>query len=306
MRNVLVNDQAVFAFVLGAIAFGVLLIGELKLLQNILIGLVVVMSTMFVITAFSVRPSVSSIASGMIPKIPETDGITSVLALIGTTIVAYNFFLHSTTSAENWRGVEKKTALFSSRIDTILSIALGGLVTAAILVTAAAATVPGDEATKFSLINVGKQLEPTFGKSSSILFGIGLFAAGLTSAITAPLATGYAMAGCFGWKRKLKDKRFRLTVLGLCGLGTLVAVTLKASPSAIIIFAQVANGLLLPLIVVFLIYVMNQGKLLGDFRNRWLANSLGVLTLIFVSFLSIRVVYLKSMSVVEQITSWFG
>ena len=131
------------------------------------------------------------------------------------------------------------------------------------------------------------QLEPLVGKYSRWFFGIGLFAAGLTSAITAPLAAAYAAAGCFRWPTDLRDWRLRLVFSIVIAFGTYFAAT-GSSPTNVITVAQVANGLLLPLLAIFLLAVMNNAKLLGEFRNHWLANCLGILVVVVVGSLGLR------------------
>ena len=174
-------------------------------------------------------------------------------------------------------------------MDTIVSVALGGFVTAAIMATATTAFFANGAAIA-NLADAAQQLEPLAGKYSRWLFGIGLFAAGLTSAITAPLAAAYAAAGCFRWPADLKDWRLRLVFSIVIFFGTYFAAT-GASPTNVITLAQVANGLLLPLLAVFLLAVMNNAKLLGQFRNHWLANCLGILAVVVVGSLGLRNLY---------------
>ena len=77
-------------------------------------------------------------------------------------------------------------------MDTSLSVALGGLVTIAVVVNA----TPLDDVS-------------SLGPFARSFFGLGLFVAGLTSAITAPLAAAYATSGALGWEHDLTSLRFR-------------------------------------------------------------------------------------------------
>ncbi len=284
------DSRAVFAGAIGAVAFIVLWMGSYEWLQKALVALVVVMSCVFCLTALSIRVDWWALLEGLTPSIPK-GGLKEVLAIIGTTVVPYNLFLHASASAKQWAGHDDVTeSLQFSRIDTTLSVALGGLVTAAVMVTASGAFFGSAEGFT-DLADAARQLEPLVGRYSRWLFGFGLFAAGLTSAITAPMAAAYAASGCFAWPSHLRDWRMRLIFGGVILCGTYFAVT-GASPTRIITIAQVANGLLLPLMAVFLIFVMNNAQLLGHHRNRWFANCVGLITVAVVALLGMRNLYL--------------
>ena len=118
-------------------------------------------------------------------------------------------------------------------------------------------------------------LEPIAGSAAQTLIGIGLFAAGLTSAITAPMATAYAVTEIvpgFGGARK--PLMFRAVALTILAIGLCVSL-LGVRPTELITIAQVANGLLLPIIAVFLLMAMNNAALLGEHVNSLRANLLG-------------------------------
>ena len=137
------------------------------------------------------------------------------------------------------------------------------------------------------MTEAGNVLEPIVGASGRTLFFLGLFAAGLTSAITAPLAAGYAYAGCFGFKAHADSKEVRKVAITVIGIGFLAAAIFGKSPSQIILLAQVANGLVLPIVAVFLLTVMNSKQILGQYRNSWFQNLLGGIVVLFVSGLGV-------------------
>jgi Mn2+/Fe2+ NRAMP family transporter len=177
--------------------------------------------------------------------------------LIGTTIVPYNLFLHASRSAATWKDTPRESALRSARLDTVFSISLGGLVTASILLTACSAFHdqgrPWDSAE-----GITSQLRPTLGTLSGLMFALGLFAAGLTSAITAPLATAYAVCGCLGWSTATDSRSFRVIAIAVVAVGALAAILLNGSPASTIVAAQIANGLLLPVVAVIMLLVVRR------------------------------------------------
>ena len=274
-----------WALVVGGVAFAFLASGQYQVVERGLIVLVVIMSSVFIVTMVMVKPDVGGIFSALIhPSLPAGSTLT-VMALIGTTVVPYNLFLHSSSVREKWpASVPIEDALQESRRDSLLAISLGGLVTLAIVTTAAAAFFGSD--TGFSAATISQQLEPLLGSGAKYFFAVGLLAAGLTSAITSPLAAAYAVAGVLGWKVDLADRRFKAIWALVLGFGMLAAA-LGTRPVSAIIFAQAANGFLLPIVAVYLLYVMNSSTLLGDYKNRWLSNIVGGLVVLVVSGLGI-------------------
>jgi Mn2+/Fe2+ NRAMP family transporter len=183
-------------------------------------------------------------------------------------------FLHANAVREKWDdSVPLASALSQSRWDTGLSIGLGGLITLAILATAATAFF--QTGLEFGGQSMAVQLEPLLGSSAKYVFALGLFAGGLTSAITAPLAAAYAVCGALGWSQGLASWHFRIVWGAVLLIGTIFAA-LGTKPLTAILFAQVANGFLLPIVAVFLLVVMNRRALLGEYCNSPLANALGV------------------------------
>ena len=274
-----------WALVVGGIAFALLASGRYRVVERGLIVLVVVMSVVFLTTMLMVRPDLGGMLHGLTrPTLPAGSTLT-VIALIGTTVVPYNLFLHASSVREKWPdSVPTDDALRESRRDSVLSISLGGLITLAIVTTAAAAFFGSD--TTFSAATISQQLEPLLGPAAKYFFAIGLLAAGLTSAITSPLAAAYAVSGALGWQADLADRRFKAIWALVLGCGMLAAA-LGTRPISAIVFAQAANGFLLPIVAVYLLYVMNSTALLGKYKNRWRSNMVGALVVVVVSGLGI-------------------
>ncbi|WP_435180900.1 Nramp family divalent metal transporter [Halorussus sp. AFM4] len=274
-------SSTVWGVVMGLVAGVLLFTGRYELIERALVGLVVVMAVSFVASAILIGPDVGAIATGFVPGIPEGSEYL-ITGLVGTTIVGYNLFLHASNVQERWSGPDD---LPQSRSDTILSIAVGGFITITIMITAAAAFPRGTE-----LSDVGRmaeQLKPLAGPYAKLFFSIGLFAAGFTSATTAPLAGAWATAGALGWESDLRSTKFR-AIWGIILTVGVLSVLLGGSPVEIIVFAQVVNGILLPIVAIFLIYAMNQDELLGQYTNGTVANTLGAVVTAIVVWLGVR------------------
>ncbi|RZH69610.1 Nramp family divalent metal transporter [Natrinema altunense] len=277
-------SENVWGPVIGLVAAGLLWTGNYKLIERVFVGLVGIMGTAFLLNALMVRPDLGSLTGGLVPTVPEGSAYL-IAGLVGTTVVGYNLFLHASTVQERWDGPED---LAECRADTIGMIVVGGIITTAIVVTAAAVFPAGTE-----IDNVGEmadQLEPVFGGYALTFFAIGLFAAGFTSAMSAPLAGAYATAGALGWERDLTSTRFRAIWMTILGVG-IVFSALDYNPVQVIVFAQVANGLLLPILAVFLIYAMNNRDLLGEYTNTTLQNVLGGIVTLVVVGIGLRTLY---------------
>ena len=270
----------ILSFIIGLIAFVLLFVGNYKFLERVLVVLVLIMSISFLITALITKPDILEILKGaLLPSVPEGSLLT-IIGLIGTTVVPYNLFLHASLVKEKWKGKEDLKIV---RKDTFISIILGGLVSMAIMISAS--SIGLDDIVNAS--DLAKSLAPLYGNYATYFLGIGLFAAGITSAITAPLAAAYVAKGCLGFKGNLKSKWFRLVWIIILLIGVLFSST-GIKPIEIIKFAQVANGILLPIIAGILLWIMNKKNVLGSFVNSKMQNIFGFIILSISIFLGAK------------------
>ena len=274
-------NRSAGALMVGLAAFSMLAVGGYRLIERMLMALVAVMGVVFLLTAIVSRPGLTDVLKGLlVPSIPHGSLVT-IIALIGTTVVPYNLFLHAGAVTRKWPATTSvRISLREARWDGALSIALGGLISLAVMATAAAFTMGG--AAIDGPAAMAEPLRPLLGAAGRPLFAVGLVAAGLTSAITAPLAAAYATTGVLGWDSGLQTWKFRAVWATVIAVGTTLAM-LGGNPISAILFAQAANGWLLPVIAGFLLVAMNRKALLGDYTNRALANVLGVGVVLVVS-----------------------
>ena len=261
----------ILSVIIGCVAFVLLYLGNYKILEKSLVALVVLMSLAFLVTAIITKPSISSVLKGVLVLEFPKESILTVIALIGTTVVPYNLFLHAALVKEKWN---RKSDLKFAKKDTIIAVVLGGVVSMCIIISAA--SIQTENITNAS--DLAKGLEPLFGSFAKYFLAIGLFAAGITSAITAPLAAAYVAMGCLGWSTSMKTRKFRAVWMFILVLGVLFS-SLGIKPIDIIKFAQVANGILLPVIAGVLIWIMNKDSILGKYKNTIKQNILGFLIL---------------------------
>lgn len=265
-----VMDINLWGVFIGAVAFLLLASGKFRLIEHVLVGLVVCMALVFVGTAVVVAPPFLEIVKGLItPTLPE-NGILVIIGLIGTTVVPYNLFLHAATLK---RHAADGVTLAEARRDITISVLGGGLITLCIVITAAAA-LHGSGAPVVSLNDLAPTLQPLLGDSSSTFLAIGFLAAGLSSAITAPLAAAYAVTEIVQLRPELKNRVFRWTWQSVIIAGVLFA-SLSLKPLQLILLAQIANGALLPVIALFILWVSNDKTLLREHSNNRIQNLLG-------------------------------
>lgn len=271
--------------IIGGIAGILLWQGRQQWLMTVLIALVALMSLVFLTTMLVAGPDWSALWRSLLrPSLPE-GSLTPVLALIGTTIVPYNLFLHASLMATRKAASGQEQArLLQARLDAGLSIVLGGLITLAILTTACVAFY-GTGLEALQIGNIATLLTPLLGELSGQFFALGLFAAGLTSAITAPLAAALAVCGMLGWSTDLKATELRAVWMTVLVFGMGSAIT-GSNPLLLIVFAQATNGLLLPVIAAYLLWLMNNKAMLGQQVNHWPANLLASVVLLVLVFLS--------------------
>ncbi len=258
-------NPSVWVVVISIVAAVALFSPRLQLLARILGILVVMMGIAFLITAFMVKPDPVNLLKGMvIPAFPAGSGLL-VLGLVGTTVVPYNLFLGSGIA-------DKKQTVSQMRFGLAVAIVLGGIISLAVMVVGT--SVQGE----FTFDALGQALATKIGNWAVWFFGFGLFAAGFSSAITAPLASALTAKDLFQKNENPKwntHGRYFVFTWGFVLISGLVFGTIGLKPIPAIIAAQALNGLILPFISIFLWFTVNNIKLMGkDGINSLKANLL--------------------------------
>jgi len=280
--SAIINNQSVnyFPILIGLIAFIILYQGNYKILERSLISLVLLMSISFFITAIMTKPDITNMLNGIFKPKVNSDNLLIILGLIGTTVVPYNIFLHSSLVSEKWNSIHK---LRVARLESFISILLGGLISLSIIITAASVTNQNIT----GVIDLAEGLEPLYGKFAIYFLGIGLFASGITSSITAPLAAAYVAKSCFGWNDSLKSKRFRMVWIFILIIGVSASMV-NINPIEIIKFAQFSNSLLLPIIAIILLWLINNKNIISSEYNYRYQNVLGIFIVIISLILGVK------------------
>lgn len=275
-------DWPLWPVLVSVIAFVMLWRGNYDRLQSVLFFLVAIMSLSFVLALWLVKPDWSALVKGVLVPVVPTGALITVIALIGTSIVPYNLFLHAAVALQRW---QDKDDLQDARKDLFISIPIGTLISMAILSTTATAFF-GTMVTISGAQDIAPALTPVFGQFATWAVAAGLMAAGLSSALTAPLAAAFALTGMLGVPAEERSWSFRMAWMLVLTAGA-VAASIGYRPVNLIMFAQTTNGLLLPVLAVFLLWLSNH-NILGKYRNRWWQNLLGVGVVMISCILSMR------------------
>lgn len=276
-------DKRILVLIFAVMAGVALSLKSLRKMATFIGSFVFVMGATFITTAvFSHLPVPEIIKGSLMPSLPDTPGAgLLVLGLIGTTVVPYDLFLGSSV-------IQKDTTIRDMRIGISTAIILGGIISMAILVVGTEMTRGLDPEAVKNLPFSFKLLEQTLvihiGTWAVYIFGFGLFAAGFSSAITSPLASALTARSIFekekqedqnGFVIKGKEPWYKsYTMLAYAVLIVGVAFGLmNIKPVPAIIMAQAFNGLILPFISIFLIWVINDVSIMGkQHLNGWFSN----------------------------------
>ena len=261
--------------VIVLVSFLLLYSGKTGIITSVLTTLVITMALLFGYIAIkSGMLDMETVKHLAVPSMPDGSSLL-VIALIGTTIVPYNLFLGSSLS------MGKDLSL--TRIGLSLSIILGGLITVFVLLTG---TLINDE---FSFEAVKRYLEESESQWAGFGFSIGLFAAGFTSSLTAPLAAAFTFNSL---SKKLNDqavanKANRWIWMAVLFSGAAFAL-MNYDPVLVIILAQAFNGLILPF-VAFYIYLIihDKSQIESRYRNNQPYNALSFLVILITIYLGL-------------------
>lgn len=225
---------------------------------------------------------------------PSSDYLLLVLALVGSTVAPWQFFYLQAGVVE--RNVPRGR-YWETRADV-----LAGSVSCAVIVfsiiVACAATLHRAGVSQFTdAAAAAHALQPLAGNYAYILFAVGLLMASLLAASIVPLSTAYVICEGLGVEASL-NRPFRqapifyslYTALLVVGAGLIL---LPGTPLVrVMVFSQVVNGFLLPVVLIFMLVLVNRRDLMGEWRNQAGANAIAWLTVVVMIVLSLALIYL--------------
>jgi Mn2+/Fe2+ NRAMP family transporter len=245
------------------------------------------------ISAFIVGPPWGDVVRDTaIPTLPiEQTALIAALALVGTTITPYMQFYIQASVVD--KGIDREQYRFA-RVDVLLGAILTGLNAFFMIVVAGAVLHPAGIRVD-SAADAAQALGPLAGANAQLLFGVGLFGASLLAATVMPLSTSYAICEAFGWESGIsKNFREAPVFMGLFTLLVVVGALVVLSPNVplipLILVSQNVNGLLLPIVLIFILKLAGDRRIMGDHANGRLSQVIGIGTAVGASVLSIALV----------------
>ncbi len=222
----------------------------------------------------------------------------TAVALVGTTISPYmQFFVQSSVADKGIRTSDYKYEQLDIYSGTVFA-----MVIAAFVVITTGATLYPDHPVNTAL-DAALALQSFAGQYASLLFGVGLFGASLLAAAVLPLSTSYAISEAFGFERGVSRSFkeapvFQSIFTGLIILGVLIALIPGLPIIQVLIILQDLNAAMLPILLVFIILLINNRRLMGRYVNKLGFNIIAWATVIVITTL----VVLLLLSAVFNIT----
>lgn len=255
----------VAAFAVWALVIG----GSNKSVQKVFMIISCVFVT-YVVAAFLSKPDWGEVAvSTFVPHFEGNAGFISlVIATIGTTIAPWMLFFTQNNVVD--KGVDMDGFVYE-RVDIITGAVVACLVAWFIIITTGTVLFPQGIAVD-SAASAAQALAPIAGQYAQVLFGVGLVAASLMAACVLPLTTSSAVCEAFGWERSLdfgwRDAPVFKTLFTVIIVFSAAMVLLPdVNLMGIMLFAQVVNGALLPVLLIFVLKLVNNRYLMGKHRN---------------------------------------
>lgn len=224
----------------------------------------------YVISAFMSKPQWGDVLNGtFIPKmVLEPECIMLTIAIIGTTITPWMQFYLQSSIAE--KGIRKEEYRFS-RFDVIVGCLITDIIAFFIIVTCATTLFPHgiriNEASEASIA-----LKPFAGVYASALFAISLANASMLGAIVVPLATAYYVCEAMGWEAGINKTfkeapEFMWIYTMMIIIPAMIILIPKAPLIILMVLSSLLNGVLLPFVLIFAIRLVNNKRIMGEFKN---------------------------------------
>jgi Mn2+/Fe2+ NRAMP family transporter len=271
-KNIAVPLAAVFLWYL-------VVYGNYPSVEKIFLAMTLVFFA-YPIAAFMGHPNWATVARGaFVPKIHlESNYIFILVGLLGTTITPYIQIFQQSSLVEKGvarrhYGPERTDAYFGALFSNMMSVFM-------IIATAAAIFYTTGPRELETAADAARALEPVVGSAAKTLFGIGLLGASLLAGAVLPLATSYSVCEAFGVPKgvSLDFRRARVffsLFTALIVIGAIVALIPNLPLIKMLVWIQVLNGILLPIVLVFILLLINDTRLVGNLKNTRLYNVLG-------------------------------
>lgn len=260
--------------VVGVLIWGLVLFASYRTVERVFLGVALVFVA-YIASAILARPDWGQVGRALVaPHLDFSPGILLLMvAVVGTTITPYMQFYLQSAVAE--KGIDEEELRLEQ------ADAVGGAiwtnVIALFIVVATATTIFAVGGTVSSASDAARSLEPVAGQLAEALFGIGLFGASVLAATIMPISTAYVICEAFGWEsgvgKRFGDARAFFGIYTfVLALGALVVLIPGIDLLPVILASQNLQGLLLPVVLIFMVLLVNDRRLMGRHANGRRAN----------------------------------
>ncbi|MDQ7843780.1 MAG: Nramp family divalent metal transporter [Armatimonadota bacterium] len=267
--------------------------GTYRVVERVFLAASLVFVT-YVISALLARPPWPEVLRAVVTPHWQWDRsyVALVIGLIGTTIAPWMQFYQQAAVVDKGIGAQDYRY---ARLDTFLGVISLNIV-AFFIVVACGATLFIQGVAIRDAVDAARALAPLAGRYASALFAIGLLNAGLFSVAIIPLSTAYAVCEAFGWEAGLDRSPREAPVFvglftGLIAASALVILIPGVPLISVMLVSQVLNGMLLPVVLVFLILLAADGEVMGRYRNSRLLSVLSWTLVVVLGVLSFLLVF---------------
>ena len=251
-------DTLLITVVLVVGLYILLWFGKYQVFEKFLIILVILMGLCFILVFFMVKPSISSIANGLVPSIPKSDGTLRLIAAItGTTCSAAVFVMRSTVVAEKGWSIkdlrlEKKDAAVSASMMFFLSLVI-------MAVSAGTLHVMGMKLN--DTVEMISLFEPLGGKIAAFILILGIVGAGISSIFPIILIAPWLISDYTGRERNIRSPMYR--ILGFVGILFAFGMQfIDTTPPLLMVFSQAFQALILPAVAIPIFILLNRKSLM--------------------------------------------
>lgn len=271
-----------------AIVTGIL---DYKHVEKVVTTMMVALLLLYVVVAGASSPSLSQVAAGFIPSIPDKGALLLGAALLGTTALWPNFFLESIlVRRKGWNSLGH---LKDMRLDLILGYAVGGAITICIIVVAAAVLVPAGYTEITSFIAPGEALASVLGPWAMTAFLLGVIAASFNSIIPIMWTVPFMILEALDHPEKAQGTpTFQrvyagATLIGL--LSPLAAYITGLRVVEMVVLFPAFNGVFgLPITAALLFWAVNDKKTMGKYTNGWKFNAINITLVAFSAYIAVK------------------
>lgn len=245
----------------------------------------------YIIAAFLAKPDWSRVLMSTFFPTLELTGqyITTIVAILGTTISPYLFFWEASEEVEEEKAEGRKTIISrkgaidteirNEKIDTIVGMLFCNVVFYFAILASASTLYATGHTNIRSATDAAQALRPLAGDLATVLFAIGLIGAGL---LAVPVLTGsaaFAVAETFGWRSGLDEKpRHAKKFYAVIVVSTLVGIGIDfigINPISALYWTAVINGVIAPPLLIIVMLVSNNRKVMGPRVNGLGTNIVG-------------------------------